>query len=107
MTKSNELNSDLFRGQASVPYSRIGKHLLVTIWSIYIASFSWARAQDASYGPFQYNRRKQSHSLQLPAKTSSLSGNGFINIMLHKNIACRQSNSNAQQTLNTILAHSH
>ena len=32
MTKSNEPNSDLFRGQASVPYSSIGKHFWITNW---------------------------------------------------------------------------
>ena len=36
-----------------------------------------------------YNLRKRSHSLQLPAKTSSLSDNGFIKRMLYKNIGCQ------------------
>ena len=32
MTKSNEPNSNLFSGQASVPYSSIGKHFWITNW---------------------------------------------------------------------------
>jgi hypothetical protein len=38
-----------------------------------------------------YNLRKRSHSLHLPAKTTTLSDNGFIKRLLYKNIGCRQS----------------
>jgi hypothetical protein len=32
--KSNEFKSDLFNGQASVPYNNIGKHFCATNWII-------------------------------------------------------------------------